>query len=226
MDRSDSLNISLFDADRRDNAFLMPWPVPGNPGAILPFCHFDEWQTFLEARRLHPAIPEIVESKFRRAQKLYLLAWIDFGLVKAGELVALTALELALKDRYGGFFTQQDMRNPNKQNHSDRAPSLAQLLEHMVEKDGLTDESLAFTKLCGGSVVSLLYESKAARNLARKNGMPKAITLAGIRNSLAHGDPFDGLPWSGLLELIRDLIEYAYRSYLLELEHAQRADGN
>jgi len=41
-------------------------------------------------------------------------------------------------------------------------------------------------------------------------------TLAELRNSLAHSDPFDGLPWSGLLELVRDLIEYAYRSYLQE----------
>ncbi|VVU50137.1 hypothetical protein BAN20980_02847 [Burkholderia anthina] len=220
MDRSDLLDISLFDTERADGSFLMPWPLPGNPSALLPFYHFSEWQRFLEARRLHPAIPEIVGSKFRRAQRLYLLGWIDFGLVKAGELVAMTALELALKDRYGGFFIQQDMRKSGKKSHSERMPSLAQLLEHMVEKDGLTDASLTFTKLYGGSVISLLYESKASRDAAKKNGMPKAITLAGIRNSLAHGDPFDGLPWAGLLELIRDLIEYAYRSYLQEIKLA------
>ena len=33
--------------------------------------------------------------------KLHLLAWIDFDFIKASELVALTALELALMDRYG-----------------------------------------------------------------------------------------------------------------------------
>lgn len=218
MNRSDLLDISLFDTEPPDGTFLMPWPLPGNPGALLPFCHFVDWRKFLEARQLHPAIPEIVGSKFRRAQRLYLLAWIDFGLVKAGELVALTALELALKDRYGGFFIQQDMQKSGKQNHSERTPSLAQLLEHMVQKDGLTDESLPFTKLYGGSVISLLYESKASRDAAKKSSMPKPITLAGIRNSLAHGDPFDGLPWGGLLELIRDLIEYAYRSYLQEIK--------
>lgn len=219
MDSSDSLDISLFGAERRDVPFLMPWPAPGNPGALLPFCHFGEWQTFLDTLRLHPAIPKIVDSKFRRAQNLYLLAWIDFGLVKAGELVALTALELALKDRYGAFFIQQNVRTLGKQEHGERTPSLAQLLEYMVEKDGLTDESLAFTKLYGGSVIPMLYETKASRSAAKKNGRLKTITLAGIRNSLAHGDPFDALPWSGLLELIRDLIEYAYRSYLLEIQH-------
>jgi hypothetical protein len=34
-----------------------------------------------------------------------------------------------------------------------------------------------------------------------------------IRNGLAHGDPFDGFPYGGLLELVRDLIEYAYRNW-------------
>lgn len=38
-------------------------------------------------------------------------------------------------------------------------------------------------------------------------------SLADIRNSAAHGDPFDGMPWAGMLELVRDLIEYAYRNW-------------
>ncbi|MFT9001088.1 MAG: hypothetical protein ABF976_15380 [Acetobacter syzygii] len=36
-----------------------------------------------------------------------------------------------------------------------------------------------------------------------------AATLAERRNALAHGDPFDGFPTSGLLGLVRDLINYA-----------------
>ena len=31
---------------------------------------------------------------------------------------------------------------------------------------------------------------------------------------MAHGDPFDGLPVGGLLELVRDLINYAYRDFI------------
>jgi hypothetical protein len=31
---------------------------------------------------------------------------------------------------------------------------------------------------------------------------------------MAHGDPFDGLPVGGLLELVRDLIGYAYRDVI------------
>ena len=41
-------------------------------------------------------------------------------------------------------------------------------------------------------------------------------TLANIRNNLAHGYPFHGLPWSGLLEVVNNLIEYAYRDVILE----------
>lgn len=43
----------------------------------------------------------IVAAKYDRALKLHLLSWIDFDTIKAGEIVALTTLELALKDRYG-----------------------------------------------------------------------------------------------------------------------------
>jgi hypothetical protein len=41
-------------------------------------------------------------------------------------------------------------------------------------------------------------------------------TLAERRNGLAHGDPFEGLPTGGLLELARDLINFAYRGYIVE----------
>jgi hypothetical protein len=43
---------------------------------------------------LHEGIPDIVTAKFDRAHKLHVLAWIDFDLIKAGELVAFTTLEL------------------------------------------------------------------------------------------------------------------------------------
>jgi hypothetical protein len=37
--------------------------------------------------------------------------------------------------------------------------------------------------------------------------------LAAVRNGLPHGDPFSALPWKGLLELLGDLIDYAYRDW-------------
>jgi hypothetical protein len=38
-------------------------------------------------------------------------------------------------------------------------------------------------------------------------------SLWDIRNDLAHGAPLNELPWAGLLELVRDLINYAYRDW-------------
>ena len=81
--------------------------------------------------------------------------------------------------------------------------SFAALLKHMVEKDGLTDADIPMIVRCGGTAVGQL------------TGTMKP-TLADRRNALAHGDPFDGLPTSGLIELVRDLIDFAYRSYIEE----------
>lgn len=214
MDIATHLDITSFNLDRHDAPFVMPWPQPGNPGAILTFRRFSEWQAFIAARGLHPAIPHIVAGKFHRAQRLYLLAWMDVGLVKAGELVALTALESALKDRYGAFFRQRHAQSGNKRKR-EQAPSLHELLEHLVDGDGLTDAQIPFVQRYGGSIMPVLRKHHAT-DRDSSHASASGPTLVGIRNSLAHGDPFDGLPWSGLLELVRDLIEYAYRSYLQE----------
>jgi hypothetical protein len=67
--------------------------------------------------------------------------------------------------------------------------------------DGLTDDKIPMVQKSGGSVI------------VRINGDVKP-SLAQIRNSQAHGDPFDGFPCGGLLELVRDLIQYAYREMI------------
>lgn len=210
MDTASIFDIASFNLDRIEAPFVMPWPQPGDPAARLIFRHFPEWQTFIVERGLHPAIPRIVSDKYRRAQRLYVLAWLDTDLVKAGELVALTALELALTDRYGGFLHQRHAQAGSKRKRR-QAPMLHDLLAYLVDDDGLTDAQLPFTQRYGGSIVPVLRRGRTSSS----EHSPRP-TLAEIRNALAHGDPFDGLPWSGLLELVRDLIEYAYRSYVHE----------
>lgn len=61
---------------------------------------------------------------------LYFLAWIYFDLIKAGELVALSTLELALNDRYGDMVKKRGGYRP-----------FAGLLKHMLQ-DGLTDDKI------------------------------------------------------------------------------------
>ena len=61
------------------------------------------------------------------------------------------------------------------------------------------------------TLVRYLYETKIAAEARKNVNSPAPNTLANVRNGLDHGDPFDGLIWPGLLEIVRDLIEHAYR---------------
>jgi hypothetical protein len=99
---SDTLDAIANARDASRGPLIVPWPLPGNLAGAVRFSTFAEWRSFILALSLGHAVPDIVASKFERAQKLYVLAWVDFDLIKAGELVALTALELVLTDCYAG----------------------------------------------------------------------------------------------------------------------------
>jgi hypothetical protein len=120
--------------------------------------------------------------------------------MKAGELIAFTALELALTSRYGNELFPERERTIGGVKTKYRIPHhFANYLKHMVKKDGLTNDQLPCARKYGGTVIGFVTgESKPS--------------LSERRNQAAHGDPFGGgWPSSGTLELIRDLIEYAYR---------------
>jgi hypothetical protein len=184
---TDRPHIALTD---REEPMQLAWPTPGNRGGFVQLENPAEWRNFVEGLGIDARIPDIVQAKFARAQTLYLLGWVDFGLVKAGELAALIALELAVTDRYGAQISKGKR-------------SFAGLLRHMVHVDSLTDAKIPMVTRCGGTAVGQL--TGATRP-----------TLAERRNTLAHGDPFEGLPTGGLLELVRDLINFAYRDYIAE----------
>lgn len=185
---TDRSHITLSD---RDEPVLLAWPTRGNAGGFIRFEKAADWRAFVESLGINTRIPEIVRAKFARAQTLHLLGWVDFSAVKAGELAALIALELALMDRYGGSISK------NKR-------SFAALLKFMVDSDSLTEAQIPMVVRCGGTALGQLTGETHP-------------TLAERRNSLAHGDPFDGLPTGGLLELLRDLINFAYR-HIADLE--------
>ncbi|MBJ7437818.1 MAG: hypothetical protein JHD35_02170 [Sphingopyxis sp.] len=202
--------LANIDLPPRQEPLILAWPVAGNPLAFVQFDDPDQWRRFIDALGIHPLIPDIVAAKFARAQTLYLLGWIDPGLVKAGELAALVTLELALTDRLGGAV--RDLKRTNSVGKSaqarrvaERKPSFAELLRHLVDVEKLTDVDIPVIVRCGGTAIGQLVGDVRP-------------TLAERRNSLAHGDPFDGLPAAGLLELVRDLINFAYRDYIAEGE--------
>jgi len=183
------LDLALVGGIKREPPFALPWPVPGNPGGFIEFSTAAEWRAFVSSLGLPVGIPEIVAAKFRRAQMLYFLAWLYNDVIKAGELMALATLELALNDRYGAKVKKRGAYR-----------SFAELLAYLIQ-DGLTDDKIPMIKRCGGSAIGFV------------NGDVKP-SLADIRNKQAHGDPFDGFPVGGLLELVRDLIEFAYRDLI------------
>jgi hypothetical protein len=183
----DHEHIALTD---RDEPVLLAWPTDGNAGGFIQFAKASDWRAFVASLGIDPRIPEIVRAKYARAQTLYLLGWVDFSVVKAGELAALIALELALMDRYGGQLAKSKR-------------SFSALLKYMVDVEGLTDAQIPMVARCGGAALGQLTGEMHP-------------TLAERRNALAHGDPFDGLPTAGLLELVRDLINFAYRHYIAE----------
>ncbi len=178
MQEDDFLDTELMSGVRRDGPLVLPWP--GTTSGLRTFSTVTEWRSFIMALSLPAGIPEIIVAKYQRAQMLYFLAWAYFDLIKAGELVALSTLELALNDRYGAEVKKRG--------------------KYMMV-DGLTDDKLPMVQSYGGSVIGFVSGDSEP-------------SLAERRNTMAHGDPFDGFPVGGLLELVRDLIAYSYRDMI------------
>lgn len=184
---TDTSHIELID---RNQPLLVAWPTPGNPGDFLQFEKAAHRRRLVGGLGIDPRIPDIVRAKFQRTRTLYLFGWLDFSVVKAGELAGLIALELEVVDRYGRIVSK-------------RKRTFLTLLKYMVTSDGLTDEQIPLAARCGETAVGRLM------------GEIRPI-LAERRNALAHGEPFDSLPTGGLLELVRDLINFAYRHNIAE----------
>jgi len=177
--------------DARTEPLSLIGPSAEGPASLLVFHSAGDWAAHLAKIDIDPRIPLIVKAKFERARRLYLMAWVDADLIKAGELAALVALELALKDRVGAKVAAKNR-------------SFAGMLKHLVEVEGLTDDKIPVIVQYGGTAVGFLTGENQP-------------TLAERRNGMAHGDPFGGLPVGGLLELTRDLIDFVYRDYLAEV---------
>lgn len=195
IDRFDILNI---EADRSENPLQLFWAGSSSVTELYVFSHLSEWRFFIDSLSLNCQVPQIIDSKYERARYLYYLAWIYPEIIKAGEVAALAALELALKDSYPHVY-----QKIGKKGKVIRA-YLKDGFKYMVEGDGLTDEKLPIFQKYRWPVISNLY---------CKESEDQTGTLVGIRNSLAHGDPFDAMPYAGLLEIVRDLIGYMYRNF-------------
>jgi hypothetical protein len=94
MAESEHLDLALISGLQREEPLTLSWPMEGIPAGWLSIQTPDAWREFVLSLNLPDGIPEIVRAKYRRAQMLYFLAWLYPDLIKAGELVGLTTLEL------------------------------------------------------------------------------------------------------------------------------------
>jgi hypothetical protein len=234
-----SLQIDASHWPPRPRPLTIVWSTSAHPAHPHVFSTKDGWLVFLAKFNLHPAVPMPTAAKFTRAQKLYAYAWLEEDFLKAGELVALGSLEGALRDCYGRKVVDLRIAEAAKQLKPgtkikaadrfklQRIPMLAELMGYMAQHDGLTDERFAFSQRYASKVVGALFEPDGARKVRNKAiklaaedpsrfAPDEPMTLATIRNGLAHADAFEGWPWSGLLELVKDLIEYAYRERIAQ----------
>ena len=206
----DALEAIAAARDPSLGPLVVSWPRPEDLRGAVSFATFAEWRDFVLSLGLSKAVPATVAAKFERAQKLYLLAWLDADLMEAGELVALTALELALTDCYAARESTRKRDLVAARAEREQRPiakseawwigytSFADLLKFMVENDGLTDDRLAIHRRCPAlGVVGLLTGETRP-------------SLTDLRNDLVHGAPSEGLPSAGVLEIARDLIDTAY----------------
>jgi hypothetical protein len=156
---------------------------------VMAFHQICEWRDYLLSLQIRSAkVPVIHVDAYHVALRMLLLAWADTCLIKPAELQALRSLESALSGVYfQALFERRRASKPKLVNEKFR-PGLGDFLDHMAAEDDLDPV--------------LHNESKKATGNA----------LNVIRNGLAHGDPFNGLPWGGLLEAVRDVMEHAYRN--------------
>ncbi|CAN5380356.1 hypothetical protein BH10PSE4_BH10PSE4_45990 [soil metagenome] len=186
---------------RQPGALSVPWPDrdPVLGGRL--FSTFHDWHKFIDTLSLNATVPTRLAERWTRVQSAYLVSWLSPDLLVAADLISFTALEYAVMDRYGHLATPRPKYDPKKPNAQMRV-SFAKALDYIVTGDGLTDAKLPFVAKYGGGVIGRLVQRNATRP-----------TLPDIRNRLAHGEPLEPGPTSGLPELVRDLIDYAYRAW-------------
>lgn len=221
----DFLEVSALMAARSPGQYMLPWPRPGDVGGFIPFSTFDQWRNFFFAFQLPSGVPSNMADAFDRALKIAVLSWIDSDLMVAAEMAALSALEHALRDRYlGEEKAKRQARAAQRAKSEGRECTLeeneragwvvfADLLKIMVKKEALTDDKIPLAKHCGLRVIPFLTGEIIDEDGKRR---PFEPSLADIRNIRAHGNPFGSGPMAGLIELVRDLMAYAYRDLIAE----------
>jgi len=228
----DTLNVM---ADCSPGPRCRQWPTPKNAGGFLEFRNFADWRDFFLAFRLADGVPLNMADAFHRALKIAILSWIDDDLYVAAEMAALSALEHSLRDCYLGDEKQRRLKRAaerarqkdgtltEEDNEKAGRVLFTDLLSIMVREEKLTDDTIPIARKCGLKIMPVLTGKTRVVNGDKEQDVPYYPSLADMRNIRAHGNPFDSAPTAGLIELIRDLIEIAYRPRIEEAERIRSA---
>ncbi|CDW96321.1 MULTISPECIES: hypothetical protein [unclassified Thiomonas] len=208
------LDINLVNPNLHEKDFIYPRDFgAGRPNkAIFKFRHIAEWREYLLTLQIRSdRVPTIHAVAYHAALHMLLLSWVDGSVTKPAEMQALRSLEAAL---IGVYFQPLCKREEERRERwlkrcrgcaacvecrkFDREkfrPGLNKLLDYMVAHDEL---------------------NPALHSEAKKRDR-SAINI--IRNGIAHGDLFNALPWGGLFDVVREIIEHAYRNYPESVEY-------
>ena len=181
------LDIDLVNPIHHEKSFIYPGSFgPGRSNlTLMQFSDIKGWRDYLLTLQINDTrVPGIHSNAYHDALKALLLAWVEPATIKPAELQALRSLEGALCGAYLQRLYEKEPARSRK-----RKPGLGQFLKFMSEFDDLPDA------------------------LHSKSGSGPGSALDTIRNALAHGDPFNNLPWGGLFESVRDVVVYAYRNH-------------
>ena len=192
------LDINLVNPALHDQYFNYP-----SGFGLLEFHHITDWRNYLLGLQIRSAkVPTIHSEAYHAALRMLLLAWVEPTVIKPAELQALQSLEGALIGMYfQPVFEREQVKHEKTREKCGGCkkcllcatlvrdkfrPGLDKLLNYMVAHDGLDPVLHSASKNADGGVLSI------------------------IRNALAHGDIFNGLPWGGLFEAVREVMEHAY----------------
>lgn len=185
------LDIDIINPALYERYFNYPGDFgPGRPNKPILECHhITEWRDYLLSLQIRSAkVPAIHAGAYHVALRMLLLAWADTCLIKPAELQALRSLESALRGVYFQVLFERRRASKPKLVPEKFRPGLGDFLDYMAAHDDLDTALHNKSKKTTGNALSI------------------------IRNGLAHGDLFNGWPWGGLLESVRDVMEHAHRN--------------
>ncbi len=186
-----SLDINIINPALHEREFVYIGDFgTGQPNTILPrFMQITEWRDYLLSLKIQSnKVPLVHVDAFHAALRMMLLAWVEPMVIQPAELQALRSLESALiGPYYEEALVLAKEKNPKLKREKFK-PSLGKLLDYAVEYDQLD----------------------AMLHSVRKKENGNALSV--IRNALAHGDLFNTLPWCGLFEAVKAVMEHAHRN--------------